>query len=65
MAIPNVFSPFVSEMLKKGVKGLPSDTRPYTISRGTPLSPSSACTRSTISPWNQYKFTSKKPYYKK
>lgn len=40
-------------MLKKGVKGLPSDTRPYTISRGTPLSPSSACTRSIISPWNQ------------
>jgi len=34
--------PVVSLMSKKEVNGFPSDTRPYRISRGTPLSPSSA-----------------------
>lgn len=36
--------PEVSFMSKNDVNGLPSDTNPYLISRGTPLSPSSACT---------------------
>lgn len=37
-------SPVVSLMSKKEVNGFPSETRPYRISRGTPLSPSSAWT---------------------
>jgi hypothetical protein len=36
------YSPVVSLISKKEVNGLPSETRPYRISRGTPLSPSSA-----------------------
>ena len=46
-------SPVCSEMLKKGVNGLPSGTSPYLMSRGFPRSPSSACTRSTGSPGNK------------
>lgn len=45
------FLPDVSEMLKNGMNGFPSETRPYVTSLGTPLSPSSACTRNITSPW--------------
>lgn len=42
MVLGTFYSPVVSLMSKNDVKGLPSDTRPYRISRGLPLSPSSA-----------------------
>lgn len=54
-------------MSKKEVNGLPSDTNPYRISRGTPLSPSSACTCNTCCMSKKYvnskrKFRSEKGY---
>jgi hypothetical protein len=38
------YSPLVSLISKNDVNGFPSDTNPYRISRGIPLSPSSAWT---------------------
>lgn len=37
-------------MLKNGVNGFPSETRPYLICLGAPLSPSSARTFTIMSP---------------
>lgn len=42
--------PLSSVMLKNLAKGFPSITRPYRISLGLPLSPSSACTLRIRSP---------------
>lgn len=46
-------SPLVSLISKNDVNGLPSETNPYLISRGEPLSPSSAWTCVTLSPGNK------------